>query len=81
MPAGAIAFQGGTMRHKITRKAEIAILTLLGALAAVGVGYAAIPSANGVIHGCYNAGSNPSGSLRVIDARRQMRQEREDARL
>jgi hypothetical protein len=32
-----------------------------------GSGYAAIPSADGVIHSCYNASSNPSGQLRVID--------------
>ena len=37
-------------------------------VAASGAAYAAIPSADGVIHGCYNASSNPSGQLRVIDA-------------
>src|SRR5215213_9335262 len=37
-------------------------------VAASGAAYAAIPSADGVIHSCYNASSNPSGSLRVIDA-------------
>src|SRR5262249_38322008 len=37
-------------------------------VASVGVGYAAIPSADGVIHACYNGKSNPVGMLRVIDA-------------
>jgi hypothetical protein len=55
------------MRHKFTRKANITVIALLGVLAAVGVGYAAIPSAHGVIHSCYNASGNPSGTLRVID--------------
>lgn len=36
-------------------------------LLAVGIGYAAIPAANGTISSCYNASSNPSGQLRVID--------------
>jgi Collagen triple helix repeat (20 copies) len=56
------------MRRRITRTSIISGLTLLAVLAAVGVGFAAIPDASGVIHGCYNAGPNPSGSLRVIDA-------------
>jgi hypothetical protein len=46
--------------------------TALGLIALVvavsGAAYAAIPSADGVIHSCYNASSNPSGQLRVIDA-------------
>lgn len=37
-------------------------------VAFVSIGYAAIPSATGVISGCYNASSFPSGQLRVIDA-------------
>jgi hypothetical protein len=56
------------MGHKFTRKANVAVIAAIGVLAAVGVGYAAIPSADGVIHGCYNAGANPSGTLRIIDA-------------
>ena len=52
---------------RLTRRSSITVLALTGALAAVGVGYAAIPSADGVIHSCYNASSNPSGQLRVID--------------
>src|SRR5438132_5920575 len=56
------------MRNRSTRKTSILALTLVGVLAAVGVGYAAIPSSDGVIHSCYNASSNPSGTLRVIDA-------------
>jgi hypothetical protein len=41
-------------------------LALVAVLAAAGVGYAAVPSADGVIHGCI--GTNPAGSLRVVDA-------------
>jgi hypothetical protein len=47
------------------------LLTLAGALAlVVGVTVAtgAIPDSGGVIHGCYLAGQNPSGQLRVIDS-------------
>jgi hypothetical protein len=32
------------MRAKLTRRGSIAVIALLGTLAAVGVGYAAIPS-------------------------------------
>src|SRR5215216_4025194 len=56
------------MKPSLTRWSGIATLVLVALLATVGVGYAAIPSADGVIHSCYNASSNPSGSLRVIDA-------------
>ncbi len=56
------------MRRTRTRSTTVLALAMLGALAAVGVGYAAIPSSDGVIHSCYNASSNPSGQLRVIDA-------------
>jgi Collagen triple helix repeat (20 copies) len=52
----------------IKRKASFVGLGLLAVLAVAGVGYAAIPSTDGVIHGCYNASSNPSGQLRVIDS-------------
>ena len=38
------------------------------AVALSGAAYAAVPSTDGVIHSCYNASSNPSGQLRVIDA-------------
>lgn len=55
------------MKGKFTRRGNIAVIAVLGVLATVGVGYAAIPSAGGVIHSCYNAGSNPSGQMRVID--------------
>lgn len=50
------------------RRTMIPALALVGVVAAVGVGYAAIPSSGGVIHSCYKTGSNPSGHLRVIDA-------------
>ncbi len=53
------------MRLKLTSKATIAVIAVLGVLAAIGVGYAAIPSTDGVIHSCY---ASPSGQLRVIDA-------------
>ena len=56
------------MRNEASRRGGIAALALFGTLVVVGVGYAAIPSGDGVIHGCYNAVSNPSGQLRVIDA-------------
>jgi len=55
------------MTKKLTRRSGIQTLALVGVLAAVGVGYAAIPGADSVIHGCYSAGSNPSGQLRVTD--------------
>ncbi|MGH2839694.1 MAG: collagen-like triple helix repeat-containing protein [Solirubrobacteraceae bacterium] len=56
------------MKTKLIRMRGIPALALVGALAVVGVGYAAIPGPDGVIHSCYNASSNPSGQLRVIDA-------------
>lgn len=55
------------MKPNLTRKGSSAVVILVALLASVGVGYAAIPSADGVIHACYNANSNPSGMLRVID--------------
>jgi Collagen triple helix repeat (20 copies) len=55
------------MRVRSTHQAGVVALALAGVLAAVGIGYAAIPSADGVIHACYNAAANPSGGLRVID--------------
>ena len=49
-------------RHRLT------IVTLAVVLAgSAGAAYAAIPGADGVIHGCFNASANPSGVLRVID--------------
>jgi hypothetical protein len=53
----------GTFNHR----GSIPALALVGVVAVAGVAYAAIPSADGVIHSCYNASSNPSGQLRVID--------------
>lgn len=57
--------EGTTMRHIRHRGAVLAIVTV--ACLAAGAAYAAIPDGNGVIHACYNSGSNPSGQLRVID--------------
>jgi hypothetical protein len=67
------------MRHKIairstgttrSRRRRFLIPGVLAVALVVGVGIAtgAIPGSDGVIHGCYNTGSNPSGQLRVIDA-------------
>jgi hypothetical protein len=41
------------MKSKLTTTARIPALTLVAVLAAVGVGYAAIPGADGQIKGCY----------------------------
>lgn len=53
------------MTGKLARERSIPGLALPGAFAAAGVGYAAIPSTDGVIHGCYQ---ETAGNLRVIDA-------------
>jgi hypothetical protein len=37
------------------------------AVASAGIAAASIPDPNGVIHGCYGTGSNPTAALRVID--------------
>jgi outer membrane protease len=55
------------MTKKLTRRSGIQTLALVGVLAAIGVGYAATPGADVVIHGCYSASSNPSGQLRVMN--------------
>jgi hypothetical protein len=57
------------MTIRLSRKAIIPSLALLGTLAAVGVGYAAIPGGDGVIHGCYQKPGllANEGALRVID--------------
>jgi hypothetical protein len=49
-------------RGVIIAATSIAVLGL-----AAGIAYATIPDSGGVIHSCYNASSNPSGQLRVID--------------
>lgn len=54
------------MLGKLSQKTLFTTLALAGVvLAAVGVGYAAIPGANGVIRSCYQKNV---GNLRVIDA-------------
>jgi hypothetical protein len=50
------------------RKTNVVTLTVAGVLATAGLGWAAIPSGDVATHSCYNASSNPSGGLRVIDA-------------
>ena len=55
------------MRLNLTSRGVTATIVLIALLASVGVGYAAIPSTNGVIYACYNTAANPSGMLRVID--------------
>lgn len=55
------------MNNKLTRRGSISVLTVTGAPVAVGVGYAAIPAADGVIRACCNTLANPSGVLRLID--------------
>jgi hypothetical protein len=56
------------MQSKLNQKTNILAITTAGVLATVGLAYAAIPSSDGVIHSCYNAGSNSSGQLRVVDS-------------
>ena len=56
------------MKNPIKRQ-RFGVAALIVAVAALasGVAYATVPDAGGVIHACYNATANPSGSLRVID--------------
>lgn len=46
-----------TTEFEVSSKGQVAELAVLGFLAAAGVGYAAIPSADGVIHSCYGMGA------------------------
>ena len=58
------------MTIRLSRRAMVLALAVVGTLAAVGVGYAAIPGgADGVIHGCYQKPGllANDGALRVID--------------
>ena len=52
------------MRRAIRQKRVLAVCAGAILAVSVGVAYAAIPDASGVIHGCYSAGQ---GQLRVID--------------
>jgi hypothetical protein len=56
------------MRIKGTHGRTVPVVALVMTAVAAGAAYAAIPGSDGVIHSCYNASSNPSGQLRVIDA-------------
>ena len=48
------------MKIAFAGKGKVAALALAGVFTVVAVGYGAIPGSDGVIHGCYNAASNPS---------------------
>jgi collagen triple helix repeat protein len=56
------------MTHDFRRKVGIGAIGALVIPAAVMIAHAAIPGSGGVISACYNVSTNPSGSLRVIDA-------------
>ncbi len=55
------------MSSRLNRKGGVLTLAVLAVLITVGVGYAGIPSSDGVIHGCYVPGRYSPGLLRVID--------------
>jgi collagen triple helix repeat protein len=57
------------MTSRLSRKVIVPALAVCGALAAVGVGNAAIPGGDAVIHGCYQKPGllANEGALRVID--------------
>jgi hypothetical protein len=57
------------MTIRLSRKALVLGVAGLATLAAVGVGYAAVPGGDGVIHGCYQKPGllANEGALRVID--------------
>jgi len=56
------------MSTRMNKRVKLATAgAAVAALAIGGVAYAAIPSSGGVIHGCFKAGPNPAGALRVID--------------
>ena len=52
------------MRLNLTWRGALATVVLVAVVASVGVGYAAIPGAGGVIHACYNGKSNPVDTFR-----------------
>src|SRR4051794_6237406 len=51
-----------------SRRLRIATVAGIGVLAAVGVSQAAIPGSDGLITACYNTATNPSGTMRLVDA-------------
>ena len=62
------------MQLKLTRKRNVLAVTAFAVLAVVGVGYAAIPSADGTVKGCYATSDglllgipHSKGDLRAID--------------
>jgi hypothetical protein len=63
------------MGYRLTSKTAIVAFTLLGVLAAVGVGYAAIPGGDGTIKGCYATSKglllgipHSKGDTRIVDS-------------
>lgn len=64
---GRIRTPGRSRSGRAPHAVSIVVLALAGALAAVGVGYAAIPSNDGVIHACYDSAFR-TGFVRVVDA-------------
>lgn len=73
--ATSAANSGGTMQGRLTRKSSITVLALTGTLAAVGVGYAAIPGSDGAIKGCYATANglllgipHSKGDTRIVDS-------------
>ncbi len=59
-----------TMNSRLARRGTVVSGALVVLLASTAVSFAAIPGTDGVISVCYNASSNPSGQLRVIDVQR-----------
>jgi type VI secretion system secreted protein Hcp len=51
--------------HRLILKVALPTVAALGAGAAVGI--AAIPSADGTIHACYDPASTPAGQVRIVD--------------
>ncbi|MGH9137863.1 MAG: hypothetical protein ACRD0G_12560 [Acidimicrobiales bacterium] len=55
------------------RSAWVAIVVVTAVAVASGVAYGAIPGADGVLHGCYQATGGATGALRVVDEGGQCR--------
>jgi hypothetical protein len=70
LPTGLKPNREAVMRGlSLLRRSPVLVVTVAAvAIASAGIAVASIPDSSGVIHGCYNTGSNPSGTLRVIDS-------------